>query len=52
MLHNVSMFIRYYDYNIALTTELHVNIRDIFNIRGAFLMYKYIFKSKDKYTFS
>lgn len=36
MLHNVSMFIRYSDYNIALITELQVNISNILNICGTF----------------
>lgn len=40
MLHNVSMLIKYNDYNIALITELQINIRDILNICGAFSMYK------------
>lgn len=46
MLHNVSMFIRYNDYNIALITELQINIRDVLNIWRAFSVYKSILSER------
>lgn len=40
------MFIRYNDYNIALITELQINIRDVLNIWRAFSVYKSILSER------